>query len=371
MKITHIAISFPGGGKEKRLLQLIQGMKMRGYSDIQLIFIDNLIDYPDIYDTNIRIDIVNATKKTRNPFVICKKLHNFISDFQPDIVQVWGMLAALYVDFAFMKIKFKYILSYVADCNKPAFFSVENLINLLSIPRAHAVVGNSNAGLVAYSIPSRKAHCIYNGYNEARQLKVQNLDILTKKKQLNIGTRYVISMVGRVCEHKDYDTYIEVARKILSKRKDVTFLAIGKGDLLQHYKDMLSKQEIEYIRFLGFRDDTDELLKISNISVLCTNFKKHQEGISNAILESMYLGVPVVATYGGGTPEIIADGINGFLIKGNNIHNYVEKIELLLNNKNLHKRFSTAAIMKVTECFSLEQSVNAYLDLYNNLCSEL
>jgi len=368
MKITHVALSFPGGGKEKRLLQLIQGMNARGYNDIQLILIDNQIDYPEIYDANVRIDIVNKERASRNPLTICRRLHKLISEYNPDIVQVWGILATLYVDLAFIRMKFKYILSYVADCNKPAFFSAENLINRLSVPRACAVIGNSYAGLTAYSIPESKAHCIYNGYNSERKIKVQGLDISEKKKQLNINTRYVISMVGRVCEHKDFRAYINVARKILDSRRDVTFLAIGKGPQLQYYKNQLSSQEEEYIRFLGFRNDTDELLKMSDISILCTDYRHHQEGISNVILESMNLGKPVIATDGGGSPEIISDGIDGFLIRENNVKDCVEKIELLLNNEDIYNDISVAAVEKVTDKFSLKQSVAAYLKLYNSLC---
>ena len=161
---------------------------------------------------------------------------------------------------------------------------------------------------------------------------------------------------------------LKVARKVLQYRNDVTFLAIGKGPQLDYYMRMLSDQEKENIRFLGFRNDTDELLMITDISILCTNFRYHQEGISNVILESMYLGKPVIATYGGGTPEIITDGIDGYLIHENKVSEFVSKLELLLNNSNIYNELSHAAISKVEEKFSLEKSVNAYINLYKSLC---
>ena len=368
MRITHLVLSFPGGGKEKRLLQLIQGMNERGYNDIQLIIIDNVIDYPEIYDTSARLDIVNISQKTRNPFKICCQLRKLIADYNPDIVQVWGVLASLYLDFAFLRKKFKYVLSYVADCNKPKMVSIENVVNKISVHRSDAVIGNSLAGLTAYSIPIDKAHCIYNGYNSKRKNKVCGLNILDKKNELSIDTRFVVSMIGRVCEHKDFKCYIDIARIILQHRDDVTFLAIGKGPQLEYYKSLLSDQEKDKIRFLGFRNDTDELLMITDISVLCTNFINHQEGVSNVILESMYLGKPVLATHGGGSPEIITDGVDGYLIKENNVNDFVDKLELLLNDDLTYTQFSNHAITKVEEKFSLEKSVDAYINLYKCLC---
>ena len=90
MKITHLVLSFPGGGKEKRLLQLIQGMNKKGYNDIQLIIIDNVIDYPEIFNTSARIDIINQSGYSRNPLKICLQIRRLIKDFNPNFVQVWG-----------------------------------------------------------------------------------------------------------------------------------------------------------------------------------------------------------------------------------------------------------------------------------------
>ena len=59
MRITFIIESFGRGGKERRCLQLIQGLNKAGYSDVQLILVNNNIEYPEIYETSAKIEIID------------------------------------------------------------------------------------------------------------------------------------------------------------------------------------------------------------------------------------------------------------------------------------------------------------------------
>ena len=68
MRITYILDSFGGGGKERRCLQLIQGLNRRGINDIQVIIIDNRISYPELYDTTAKIEIIGRKEKGLGQF---------------------------------------------------------------------------------------------------------------------------------------------------------------------------------------------------------------------------------------------------------------------------------------------------------------
>ncbi len=65
-----------------------------------------------------------------------------------------------------------------------------------------------------------------------------------------------------------------------------------------------------HVLFMGLRDDISDLMAASDVSVL----PSHEEGFSNAVLESMAAGLPVVATRVGGNPEAIIDGETGWLV---------------------------------------------------------
>jgi glycosyltransferase involved in cell wall biosynthesis len=363
MKISYVLDSFGGGGKERRCLQLIQGLNNEGYNDIQVIIINNEVDYQDLYDTNIELHIIDRKNKKLNFLKTYHTLNQLLIKFNPDIVQVWGVFSAFFTNPTRIFKRFKYIGSYVADCNSPYFFSVSKLTVSLNIILSNYIIGNSKAGIIAYGIPLKKAKVIYNGFNESRYTK----DGLTKidiKDNLNIKSKNIVSMIGRVDNNKDQRTFIDAAKNILKFRRDITFLVIGKGENLEMLKNMINKEESKHIHFLGFRTDVEDLIKISDITVLCTNPLVHKEGVSNSILESLAFGVPVIATNDGGTPEIIEHGINGFLINAFDSEDLKNKINEILNDENLSYSLSKNAVRIVKEKFTLTTMTNNYIELY-------
>lgn len=367
MRITFVLDTFGGGGKERRCLQLIQGLNKEGYNNIQVIIINNDIAYQEIYDADIELHIIDRKNKGLNTFKTLRILHKLFKDFKPDIVQVWGLFSAFFTNIIRLFTPLKFIGSYVADCNKPKLFSIAKITVLLNILLADYIIGNSKEGLKTYGIPENKAKVIYNGFNEKRYDNQFVMDKLQVRNNLNITNKFVIPMIARVDDNKDQKTFIDAAKSILKDRNDIDFLIVGKGHNLEKLKIMITQKESKHIHFLGFRTDVENIIKISTLTVLCTNPLLHKEGVSNAILESLAFGVPVIATNDGGTPEIIDSGINGYLIDAFNSNELKEKITEILDNEELHLRLSENAISTVKDKFTLNKMTNSYIELYKNL----
>lgn len=369
MRISFVIDSFNGGGKERRCLQVIQGLNKRGFNDIQLIIVNHGIAYPEIHETSAKIVIINRKNRHISDLQAIKEIKQHLIDFNPSIVQAWSRMSAIFVDIIRIRFrhKYKYIVSYVADCNTPSFGKKGYFINKLSLLLANKIVGNSQAGLKAYSVPKKKKVCIYNGFNPERYAKVNQLDLTEKKRELGIHTPYIISMVARIGRDKDYQAYINCANRILESRQDITFLAVGKGEYHHFYQTVIPSKNKDKIVFLGFRNDVEEIIKISNLTILFTNYRVHQEGISNSILESMALGIPVIATNDGGTPEIIRDGYNGFLVEQNNVEKSVGIVNNILSDKNTLLSLSQNCISTINEKFDLDKTTTQYINLYNSL----
>jgi len=109
-----------------------------------------------------------------------------------------------------------------------------------------------------------------------------------------------------------------------------------------------------------------ELLSEVAVSVLpCVS----AEGLSNSLLESMAAGVPVVATTVGGNPEVVEEGVTGFLVPPRDPAALAQAICRFLDSPELASRFGQAGRQRVIECFSLERMVketeSLYLDLLN------
>jgi glycosyltransferase involved in cell wall biosynthesis len=187
------------------------------------------------------------------------------------------------------------------------------------------------------------------------------------KKKYSISTKYVISMFARMQYHKDYRTFLNTASRIIKDGYDVTFLCVGGGALLNKNMAIVTPSERKSIIFTGQVKNVDELMSVSDVSVLCTNANAHQEGISNSILESMAFGVPVIATTGGGTNEIVIDGYNGYLISPKDEDALYKKILDFLNNEHLRVEISNNAKKHIIDNFTLEKSTKQYIELYKSV----
>ena len=360
MKILYIINGFGGGGKERRLLQLTKGLIDKGVS-ILILSVSTRKNYDIKFDApNIQIIELQEINRVK----IINFISYYLKNFKPDIVHLWCSIPIVSIVTAVGKFIYRYklIAGFIADAN-PITGTLLKIVTQFVYIIADAVVGNSKAGIIAQKAPSRKSFVIYNGFDFARLNNLQNIS----KKQYGINHKYIVSMFARVDECKDYNMFLNVAKRIESLNKNILFLGIGQGSMLDTYKNKLTSEKIGNVIFLGFRKDVEALLKISDICLLFTNNNYHAEGISNSILEAMAAGKPIIATDGGGTPEIIINDIDGYIIQPHDCDAAANLIIKLIEKESLRVQIGNNAQKKIHQKFSLERMTNEYINLYSNL----
>ena len=360
MRISYILDTFGGGGKERRCLQVIQGLNKEGITDIQVVISNDNVAYKELYETTAKITIIDRKNKGMNQVQTAKALYNLLKGFHPDIVQAWGLMSAGVVLMVKPWLKFKFVGSYVADNYSPN--GINSFINWMCNRLCIKIISNSKAGFPAYHTPASKSVLIYNGFNELRYNNT--IDKQQKKEELDIKTKYVVAMVASFWRTKDWQCYIDTAKQIISKRSDITFLAVGKGPQWDYYNNQIKEEERLLIRMMGRRDDVDEIYQICDLTVLCSY---NGEGVSNSIMESMAWGVPVMATNGGGTPEIIENRINGRLIDIQTPESVGKMITELLDSPQMLCQMKRNAELTVKNKFLLQRMSNEYMNLYKYL----
>jgi glycosyltransferase involved in cell wall biosynthesis len=117
------------------------------------------------------------------------------------------------------------------------------------------------------------------------------------------------------------------------------------------------------IRFLGERADVPDLLRASDMGILAS----HEEGFSNAILESMAAGLPMVVTNVGGNAEAIVDGHSGLVVPPGNPPALADAIMRLVEDSPLALALGTRARQRVHAHFSTKACVDRYEALYTGL----
>jgi len=123
----------------------------------------------------------------------------------------------------------------------------------------------------------------------------------------------------------------------------------------------------EAVRFAGVRTDIPRLLRTCDVYVNSSRY----EGMSNTILEAMASARPVVATAVGGSPDLVGDGVTGFLVPAGEPEPMARRILELLNDGALRERMGTAGRARMEAVHSMPGMVRAYAALYGELAARL
>lgn len=368
MKIVHIITSLHGGGRERRLVQLSKGLSADTNIKQYILILSPEIDYPEASNYAHIIQLQNSSR-----MVLFKSLTDKLLEIKPDIVHDWTGISLILTTLSIMKyrLKFKYIEGFIADGN-PLKTALSRITVRFSFIVADAIISNSRAGLSAKHAPLSKSHVFYNGFDFNRIKNITKDDIFEFRQELGLSDQTkIISMLARHDPAKDWGTFLDVAQEMQKTHDDIVFLSVGKGSDLASFNNDIRRRALNNVKSLGFRHDAERIIAASYLTLLFSNEKVHAEGVSNSIMESMAAGVPVIASNGGGTPEIISDKIDGFIIDNRNIPSIVEKIERLLNNQVQYKKMSEKAQEKIKNHFSIEQMTEKYVNLYYSLISYL
>lgn len=231
----------------------------------------------------------------------------------------------------------------------------------LSLAMADCVIANSFAGLNAWRIPKRKGRVIYNGIDTDRFR-------FTEKKN-HRDDYFTVLMVGRMEAAKDFDSFVNSARLVLSKdsEQEWRFLALGDGTLrstlINNNSDLVRKK---LAIFVNPGLEVCSYLREADVGVLMTN-PNFQEGCSNSILEYMAFGLPVVCSDSGGNSEIVEDGKTGFIIPPLRADILAEKLIWLKNNRLIASKMGQTGRRRVHRDFTVENMVHKTVRIYEEL----
>jgi glycosyltransferase involved in cell wall biosynthesis len=364
MKVLFFIDGLIAGGKERRLVELMKGIKSGFDVEFELVVMNREIHYRQVFDLGIRIHYL--IRKTRKDVSVFHKFHRICKSFKPDIIHCWDSMTAVYSIPSSKLLRIKLINGMVADAPRQFNISSKGWFRTkFAFLFSDIIIGNSKAGLKAYHAPARKSVYIYNGFDSKRVKNIEAPAIV--RNRFSIKSSIVVLMVGAFGDRKDYDSFIDAAKIVCENKRDIEFLAVGDGKNFKRISEKISHSLSDRIKLLGKQSDVESIINISDICVLTTNIKVHGEGISNSILEYMAMGKPVIASQGGGTNEIVEDSVTGFLINPLSPRELAGRIEMLVDNPALRTELGGAGMEKIKSKFSLDLMVTEYISLYESV----
>lgn len=218
-------------------------------------------------------------------------------------------------------------------------------------------------------IRPEKVRVIHNGIRPG--IYDQDFNVPEIRKRLGIDpSKTVIGSVASFRPIKGQLFLVEAVRELVDRHKDLLVVFVGHDD--SEYGRLVKKRIEEAglgssFLFLGERSDIPELLSVFDVFVLSSV----HEGFSNAIVEAMAAGVPVIAPNSGGNPEAVDHGKSGFLFTPCDSRSLAEMLSKLIGDINLRNIMGYEGKSKVMRCFRQEEMIRANEAYYTFLLDGL
>ena len=205
--------------------------------------------------------------------------------------------------------------------------------------------------------------CIRNGIDlEGKSVQT---DRWRTRKELSVDSETcLIGTLGRLTPVKGILYLLQAARILLGRGTNVKVLIVGEGSIRQDLLTQMHDLGIsDNVVFLGHREDSDELLQALDIFVL----PSLSEGIPMALLEAMAASRPIVASRVGGIPEIIEDGVDGYLVEPMDVNNLAERCRRLIESPDVARKMGEHGRKRVEREFSATAMADRVVSVYKEL----
>lgn len=178
-----------------------------------------------------------------------------------------------------------------------------------------------------------------------------------------------ILTVGRLDEIKGFKYLIKACSLLKAEKVNFTCQIVGDGPLKEELLALRNQLDLQnHVKFLGVlkQEEIKELLKNATMFVLPSvkTSTGNMDGIPVALMEAMATGLPAISTNVSGIPELIEDGVSGYLCEPKNFEDLAKKMTLLLSDTNLQNTFSKEARSKVEHQFSAELEAEKLMQLF-------
>jgi glycosyltransferase involved in cell wall biosynthesis len=369
-RILFVITQSEFGGAQQFLFQFLKHVSKDIYeihvatgSDGEGTFLKSL------YSLNIPSLVISSLRRDINPvsdILAIREIRKLIDSFNPETLFLLsskaGFIGSLAAQFSHSHPKVIYRIggwSFNDPWPKWKKFLWKKLEQVSSSWKDVIVVNNTHdlnqAGKIGIK-PRQKIALIHNG------LDPYKIDLLPKEEacsQLGLPIdKKIIGTVANFYPSKGLEYFVEAADK--TRREDTIWCIIGDGSGRLALEKLIKEKGLtERVFLLGRREPAAQYLNAFDLFVL-TSIK---EGSPWSLLEAMVAKLPVIATRVGAVPEIIEDGISGYIVEPANSSQIAEKVGSLLENSSRAQEMGIQAHQRVLFAFSINVMITRIEEL--------
>jgi len=395
LRIMHYIGSLSAGGAERQLCNLAIGQKKAGH-DVRVRTTyettDHLAHYsPLLTDANIdvhragdvepdfgpqsesfRWDLLSAVPADLNPF-IASLARELIAD-PPDILHCWLDHPSIMGGLAGIIAGVPHILLSTRNSNPtnfPRLYApyLDTWYHILAESRRVHWLANSHSGAGSYAswlnMPVDRVHVVLNGLFSDHFDRPGWDERHRARRHFNLSPDVpVVAVINRLSEEKQPELMLKVISLVRPDVPNLQVLVAGVGPLENRMKEIIARRGLQdCVHLIGRVTEVDRFFCASDVLLLTSTL----EGCPNVALEAQHVGVPVVATAGGGTTDAVMHGQTGFLCGVQDAVGLATALRRLLTDAPLRNQFGRTAQTFVDRCFSIPQLVELTNRVYDHM----
>ena len=326
-----VTIGTLSAGGAERVLSILSTAFADNYDQVQyVLWHDKSIHYQ--IDERVKIVSLSQISGTRSQYKNIKTFRQYVIQENPTLVLSFLTPFNMLVLVALINTKTKVI---VCERNDPHNIKggklMEYIRNLLYI-RADSCLIQTNYGKTSYpSYIQKKMSVIYNPVVMPEEMIGKALR--TPKENIFIS-------IGRLHPQKNQKMMIHAMKHFHELYPSYKLVIYGEGDYRGELESFIAKEGLQEIIILpGESKDVWNCMLSAKAFLLSSNY----EGMSNALIEAMCLGLPVVSTRVSGSTDLIQNNQNGFLIDVGDENALLEKMLFIANNKEQQEKIGDKA----------------------------
>ncbi|TYP57817.1 glycosyltransferase family 4 protein [Thermosediminibacter litoriperuensis] len=239
---------------------------------------------------------------------------------------------------------------------------INRIVYRLLTDRVIAVSRAVKVSLIDIGAPAGIIKTVYNGI----QLPAYSGELeSTIRQELGIPENTpLIGIVARLVPEKGHEFAIRAMPGILERFPGARLILVGDGPHKGYLEDLCEKLQVkDKVIFLGFRKDVENVAGAFDVVLM----PSVNEALGLALLETMALGKPVIASEVGGIPEVIKNGYNGILVPPGNVEVLTEKVIELLCWEELRRSLGREAKDTIYRKFTARIMAEKTMEVYDEI----
>ena len=367
IKIAHLLNDLGAAGKELGVLKLIDHLDGDEFQSNLVIL--NKVKYNQ-FDSLEKYRIISLNQPPGNHPLLPLKLAKIFRREKFDIVHThsWGTLLEGVLGAKLASVKAIVHGEHGTFPQKKIHLYLQRIFWGMSdqVLSVSDELAKKLASATGYPYP--KIRTILNGVDNSKFYPSAELRQIFRDKFGFSKDQFIVGTVGRFNKVKNVPMIVRGLSPLVKSGLQIDVAHVGGGihtdTLGKSLMDLAESLDVAaHVHLLGLQTEMNMIYNGFDVFTL-TSFS---EGCSNVIQEAMMVGKPVVATRVGGNPELVQDGVTGFLVESDDHEGWAEAIRKLQTNPRLVKEMGENAREFALKNFSLDVMVQAYADVYRTV----